>query len=117
MKQLAPLTVAYMLFGLFGCSPAASSDAMKDLQARIDVVLQLRAIHEEKEFALTKPDITEIESYADRLLPKEETKKEFFALTKELWLKRSDEKARRRLTRELVSFIELPDKYAKAYSF
>jgi hypothetical protein len=117
MKQMATLTVAYMLFGLIGCGPAASSDAMKDLQARIDVVLQLRAIHNEREFTLTKPCVTELESYADQLFPEEDTRKKFSELTNELWLKRSNEKERQRLTRELASFIELPEKYAEAYAF
>lgn len=50
---------------------------MKDLQACIDVVLQLQAIHDEKEFTLTGSCAKELDSYADQLIPEEDTKKDF----------------------------------------
>jgi|GEM_PF-4589215 len=115
MKNLFALLTACLLAGLSGCSPAASSDGLKNLQARVDIVLRLRSIHDEKE--LVTSDIAELNSYADQVLPDNAAKQAFHTLTEELWRKHSDDKDVERLTRELAARIELPEKYAKAYAF
>ena len=115
MKNLFVMLTACLVAGLSGCGPAGSSEGMKNLQARVDVVLRLRAIHEEKKLA--QSDIAELDSYADQVLSDDAAKQAFHALTENLWRKRTDDEEIERLTRELAASIELPEKYAKAYAF
>ena len=100
---------------LLGCGPGASSDAMKNLQNRINLVENLGEINRSK--AVTKAAIEGINDYIKKSIDDESTKQQLLAKSEELWESRKNEDAMNKVTREMSQLVSLPEKYAKAYGF
>jgi len=113
IHALMPLVI--MLCFLLGCGPGASSDAMKNLQNRINLVENLGEINRSK--TVTKSAIDGINDYIERSIDDESTKQELLAKSEELWESRKNEDALDKVTREMSTLVSLPEKYAKAYGF
>ena len=107
------LPLAIALCCLLGCGPPASSDEMKNLQARIHLVECLGEVHEAK--TLQKHALDSITAYIEKAIADESIKHQLVTMTRKLWESRKNKQAVDQLTREMSQLVPLPEKYERVY--
>ena len=115
MKRFALFLLASALPVMSACSTGESSAAMKNLQARIDVVLCLRNIVEQEE--VQRSDLDELTLYAPQVITDDRLRQTFLDLKDRLWENRKAATKIEEIAREMAKCIALPAKYADAYAF